>query len=62
MSDVLVVAAHADDEVLGCGGSLARHVAEGDRVHVVYLADGVTARGDGDTQAQQRRLHASERA
>lgn len=61
MSDVLVVAAHADDEVLGCGGTLARHVAENDSVHVLYLADGVTSRG-GDADAQLRRLRASKRA
>lgn len=48
---VLVVVAHADDEVLGCGGTIARHVSEGDAVHVVYMADGVGARG-GDFQGQ----------
>lgn len=42
--NVLVVCAHPDDEVLGCGGTIARHVAEGDKVHVVYVADGETAR------------------
>ena len=40
---VLCVAAHPDDEALGCGGTLARHVIEGDAVHVIYLADGVTS-------------------
>ena len=42
--NVLIVAAHADDEVLGCGGSIARHVARGDIVNVIYMADGVTSR------------------
>jgi LmbE family N-acetylglucosaminyl deacetylase len=41
---VLVVAAHPDDEILGCGGTLARHVDEGDQVYVLILADGETSR------------------
>jgi LmbE family N-acetylglucosaminyl deacetylase len=41
---VLVVAAHPDDEVLGCGGTMARHADEGDRVHVIFVAAGVGAR------------------
>ena len=43
---VLVIAAHPDDEVLGCGGTMARHAAEGDEVHVVILVEGVTSRDD----------------
>jgi len=42
----LVVAAHADDETLGCGGTIAKLAADGWRVEVVIVADGVvTARG-----------------
>lgn len=43
--NVLVVAAHPDDEVLGCGGTIARHSQEGDNVGVLFIADGVGARG-----------------
>jgi LmbE family N-acetylglucosaminyl deacetylase len=42
--NVLVVAAHADDEVLGCGGAIARHVHDGDNVQVIFMADGVSSR------------------
>jgi LmbE family N-acetylglucosaminyl deacetylase len=45
---VLVVAAHPDDEALGCGGTLARWAAAGARVHVAFLADGVNSRRDSD--------------
>jgi LmbE family N-acetylglucosaminyl deacetylase len=42
--NVLIIAAHPDDEVLGCGGTIAKHVQNGDSVHVVILAEGVTSR------------------
>jgi N-acetylglucosamine malate deacetylase 1 len=51
---ILVVVAHPDDEVLGAGGTLARHVAQGDEVFVTFLADGVGARGDSPATAESR--------
>lgn len=41
---VAIVAAHPDDEVLGCGGTAARLAAEGCAVHVLLMADGEGAR------------------
>jgi LmbE family N-acetylglucosaminyl deacetylase len=51
----LVVAAHPDDEILGCGGTMAHLVDTGAFVHVAFLADGVFSRA-GQSEAQQAEL------
>jgi LmbE family N-acetylglucosaminyl deacetylase len=43
---ILIIAAHPDDEVLGCGGIIAKYRSLGVLVRVVFLAEGVTARYD----------------
>lgn len=43
---VLVVAAHPDDEVLGVGGTIIRHVKVGDKVKILLMAEGLTSRTD----------------
>ena len=41
---ILVIAAHPDDEVLGCGASIAKWAAAGDTVHIIIMAEGATSR------------------
>jgi LmbE family N-acetylglucosaminyl deacetylase len=41
---VLCIAAHPDDEVLGCGGTLGRLAAEGQEVFIAILGEGITSR------------------
>lgn len=58
---ILIVAAHADDEALGCSGTIAKHVASGDKVHVLFMTDGVSARNLLSNEAAQR-LKSAEKA
>jgi len=46
MKKILVIAAHPDDEVLGCGATIAKHAKSGDEVHVVIMAEGATSRDE----------------
>jgi LmbE family N-acetylglucosaminyl deacetylase len=48
---VLIVAAHPDDEVLGCGGTIAKLANDGIAVHVVFMADGVSSRDSNPQSA-----------
>ena len=62
---VVVFAPHPDDEVIGCGGTLAFHAARGDAVHVLQMTGGELGdpRGlEGDaSHARERDAHARER-
>ena len=49
---VLVIAAHPDDEVLGCGGAIALHRDAGDPVTVVIATRGRTAEDSASGKSQ----------
>jgi LmbE family N-acetylglucosaminyl deacetylase len=57
---VLVICAHPDDEILGCGATSARLVEEGHDVHFAILGEGLTSRhaSRAETDATQlAKLH-----
>ena len=60
----LIIAAHPDDEVLGCGGTMARLAAQGHEVFVAILGEGITSRSDAREAADPQQiqvLHACSR-
>ena len=57
MNKILVIVAHPDDEVLGCGATIAQHTENGDKVQVVFTADGFSSR---EVEDGERNLPATE--
>lgn len=43
---ILIVAAHPDDEILGCGGTVKRLVDDGCTAHTLILGEGITSRDE----------------
>lgn len=44
--NILIVAAHPDDEILGCGGTVKKLVGRGYRAYTLILGEGVTSRDE----------------
>ena len=44
LQKILVVAAHPDDEILGCGAAIAKYAAKGCECHTLIMAEGATSR------------------
>lgn len=53
MSNVLIVAAHPDDEILGVGATAAKRAAQGDRVRALILGEGQTSRWESRDNAPE---------
>jgi len=55
---ILILAAHPDDEVLGCGGTIARLTGAGHHVHIAILGEGITARATTREEADPAAIEA----
>lgn len=52
--NILVIAAHPDDEVLGCGGAISKFSKLGFEVSVLIMGEGITSRGKKHTSAKTK--------
>jgi LmbE family N-acetylglucosaminyl deacetylase len=59
MNRILVISPHPDDEAIGCGGTLLRHVEQGDVVHVLFLTSGEKG-GHGRSETETVRIREEE--
>jgi LmbE family N-acetylglucosaminyl deacetylase len=55
---VLVIAAHPDDEVLGVGGTIAKHTDSGDDVHILIVTEGTTHQYDDTELIEEKKRQA----
>jgi LmbE family N-acetylglucosaminyl deacetylase len=55
---VLVISPHPDDEAIGCGGTVRKHVIDGDQVHVIFLTSGEKG---GHGRAEDKTAHLREK-
>ena len=55
---ILIVAAHPDDEILGCGGTIARAVKEKHDVYTLILGEGITSRNIQGSQSKKALIEA----
>lgn len=54
MKNILVVAAHPDDEALGLGGTIAKLASQGNEISVIWLTNGVGARDSNQADITER--------
>ena len=51
---VLVIAAHPDDEMIGCGGTIFKHLYNKDKVYILFMTNGISARSESQKEKKIR--------
>jgi N-acetylglucosamine malate deacetylase 1 len=59
MKKVIVISPHPDDESIGVGGTISKHVDEGDMVHIIFLTSGEKG-GHGLNEDDTKKLREEE--
>ncbi|HAT8327071.1 TPA: PIG-L family deacetylase [Legionella pneumophila] len=59
---IAVIAAHPDDEALGCGGSLLKYKHFGHEIHLLFMTDGISSRSNSTNSEFLKRKHGYQKA
>lgn len=51
VKNIMVIAPHPDDEILGCGGTIAKAISQGHNVFVLYLSSGDSIESEREKEA-----------
>ena len=55
---ILIIAAHPDDEILGCGGTISKLKKENE-IYVIFMTNGVSSRGKKKSKEIKERKNSS---
>src|SRR5436305_1478720 len=59
MMNILIISPHPDDESIGCGGTIRKHVVDGDNVEVIFLTSGEKG-GHGRSEEETKKIREEE--
>ena len=54
--NIFVIAAHPDDDILGCGGLISKLTSSGESVRVIFIAEGTTCRYNNITEKVKKEI------
>ena len=61
-NSVMVIVAHPDDETISMGGTIRKHISNGDEVNIISMTDGVSSRNSSNAADVDKRNHSAELA
>ena len=60
-NNILIIVAHTDDETIGMGGTIKKHVNQGDKVFAISMTNGISSRENSDIDKIIEREHAAKK-
>lgn len=59
---ILIIVAHTDDEIIGCGGTICKHIEDGHKVFAMSFTDGISSRSIKSKKLKKARYLSAKKA